>query len=222
MIPFEFMALITALWVIIGAIFIMPHFAERKMTRKGGRIDKLESGFHKRLDRMEKKIPKDIPTMKEIQAERAKTTENLMKFQKSIPKLLIQTVQTEEFETAVKSYEGRMYRAKGIDMAQAQKGIDAAEKIFLEKIQNQDPDHEERNEMLLIVKDSIKIAEDMGYIEEGSTDQKMGVVQGILGIYDRLQRRNNGSGSSSSLRGGYISSPPPNFKGGSELENYYR
>jgi len=242
--------LITIIWVLIGAIKIMPHFADKKVSRKGGKIDKLEQGFHKRLDRIEKNIPKvpkdiptmvgiqaeldkiqnsipkNIPTMKEIQAERKKTTDNLMDFQKAIPNLIIQTVKTKEFAAEVESYtkstEGRMYRAKGIDMANYEKGVDAAQTIFLDKVQNQDPNHQERNEMMLIIRDTIKTAEQAGLIEEGSVDQKMGVVQGVMGIIDKLQARNNGRSSSSPQSGGFLLAPPQLTSGSNELEGYYR
>lgn len=243
MIPFEIMALITAIWVLIGAILVMPHFANKKMTQKGGKIDRLEQGFHKRLDRIEKKLPENLPTLEsiqaledkipknvptmesiraEIQAERKKTTENLQILHKDIPPMFIEVMKTKEFDdqisTIVKQHEGRLWRAKGIDMQQAQKGIDAAEQVFLEKIQNQDPKTQDRSELFMIIRDTIETAEKAGLIEEGSTDQKMGVVQGVMGIVDKLQARNKGQ-SSSPNRGGFL--PPPPRYSGNELD-YYR
>jgi len=252
--------LVTVIWVLIGATLIMPHFAEKKMTRKGGRIDKLESGFHERLNRMQNnidhkvkrleshmerfegkidafpEIPENIPTMAEINRSidhvGKSTVDNINNLQDNLPNLMVKTIQTEEFATAIKSYEGRMYAAKGIELDKIKKltagythGMEAAEKVYIDKIQNGPPD--DRTELTLILKDALQLAEENGYIEEGSTEQKIGLVHGVMKLIDRLQNR--GNTSSPSNGGSLLSSAPSHYQpshsiagGGSELDNYYR
>lgn len=224
--------LLTAIWVLTGAILIMPHFAEKKMTRKGGRIDNLETNFNKRLDSIEEKIPVDIPSMvninKSIDHIGQSTVDNINNLQKNIPQLIIDTIKTDEFHTEIKSYEGRMYAAKGIDIDKFKKltagythGMEAAEKVYIDKIQNGSPD--DRTELTLILRDALQLAEENGFIEEGSTEQKIGLVQGVMRLIDRLQNRGN---TSSPTNGGRFPSTTPSSPlpsgGGSELDTYYR
>lgn len=218
-------------WSIFMAVKVMPIYVDRKVGKPGGTVDRV---ITKAEDRIAAKViakippfppipgvPVDLPTMEDIRVmvsqERAKTTENLNLFQKNIPDLIIQTVQTPQFEAVFKSYEGRMYAAKGIELdkiknltADYTDGMEAAEKVYLDKIQDPEPD--DRTELTLLLKDALRLAEDAGYIEEGSTKQKMGLVHGVLKIIDRLKDRNGGTAT----RGPNLAS------GGNELDNYYR
>lgn len=238
--------LLTGIWVLIGAILIMPHFAEKKMTKKDGKIDKLETNFENRLNHLEDtvtiefrelpKIPGDIPSMKDIQkiidTQRELINKNLATVKDNIldnaPQMMLNAIDSPKFEEKIKQYEGRMYAAKGVDIKKLQAltadythGMEAAEKVYIDKIQNGDPD--DRTEVTLILRDALQLAEDNGYIEEGSTEQKIGLIQGVMRLIDRLSKRGNTS-SYPANGGSLLSSAPSNLPsgGGSELDNYYR
>jgi len=148
-------------------------------------------------------FPGSIPSMGEIKQlvedGRQKTNGNLDQLQRAIPGLIIATLETQEFETLLKQYEGRMYRAKGIDIEDHQKGLEAAEQVYLEKIERDDPN--DRSELKLILKDALQVAADAGYIDPDSVSQKIGMVEGILRIVDRVKKIGSGGSAGTGSTG---------------------
>lgn len=224
--------LITALWVFFGAVFIMPYFVNRKINKEGGTVDtvvdkavnKIKAEIPDPPD-FSKILPQDLPTMAEVN----RSIDHLgSEIHRNIPTLINDYIQSDTFENTFRTFEGRMYRAKGIELDKLKRmnddyvvGMEAAEKVYLSKIQNPDPN--DNSELKFILHDALNIAEQAGFIEEGSTEQKMGLVHGVLQLIERLQ--SHSKNRTSSPLGVTPTHPTFSFKrsnGGSELDNYYR
>lgn len=239
-IPTEVTLLATCIWVFIGAVFIMPYFVNRRVERPKGTVSKIKKEVLDEIDdkfeEMKKEFPKipefpqDIPTLKEVHTAMdnvgVQLTANINNLQDQVPKLVVSALQTPEFETEFKRFEGRMWRAKGVDLEKMQgltldhqKGYDAAKQVYLQKIENPDPN--DKSELKMILFDALKIAEDGGLIDEGSAEQKMGMIHGVLDIVQRLQNRGN-NGNTSSLGAGHSPAPSPLKSQGNEIDSYYR
>lgn len=227
-IPFVAMALITMTWVLIGAVLIMPYFAERKMTRKGGRIDTLETGFHSRLDVIEEKmsdlpvIPDNVPDMNQITKLIEDGRENTVKVLEDVQMRLSKNMRNIDanipihISNGIKSMEGRMYRAKGINKQDHEKGIDAAKEVILHGIE----DPQDQTPIMQIVRHFVQVAADAELIDPENADQKIGLVQGILEGVKMFQNRGESPMGSGVLRSSPGHSSLPSH--GSELDNYYR
>lgn len=158
-------------------------------------ISEITEDISKRIDSIPvPSLPESIPSMEEIRTlvKGAATinADHLEEVRKGMPLMIIQTLQSSEAEALFKSYEGRMYRMKGIDIEDHQKGIEAAQEVYMEKIENDDPtDH---TEIKMILKDALKIAAEGGLIDPENIDQKIGMVEGILRIAKRLKQYQGG------------------------------
>lgn len=261
-IPFVVMALITMTWVLIGAVLIMPHFAEKKMTRKGGRIDTLESGFNTKLDSMETLItarvsdvdvqvaniqsqitasiseldakvdaikfpempviPDNIPDMTQITKLIEDGRENTVKVLEDVQLRLSKNMQhineniPIHISNGIKSMEGRMYRAKGINMQDHEKGIDAAKEVILEGIENK----QDQTPIMQIVRHFVNVAADAELIDPENADQKIGLVQGILEGVKMFQNRGESPMGGNALMSSSGRSSLPSS--GDGMDGYYR
>jgi len=144
-------------------------------------------------------IPENIPDMKKITKLVDDMGEQLNKNM-----CTIDTNIPAHIESGIKKMEGRLYKAKGIDMQAHEKGMDVAKHVMVAEIENPTG---EATPMMQIVRHFVQVAADADLIDPENADQKIGLIQGIIQGIGMLQNRGKAPGNGGGFSPSSLSLP---------------
>lgn len=218
MIPFEIMALITSIWVLVGATLVMPYFSNRKRIKEGLTLDNIKKEVKSTIvEPLTKSLKTDIenflPSTTEIEDSVCKNldmkskeilekvTFDILKLQENIPAIFNNYVVSDQgqevlqktFQEAAKSVMGAIYGEMGVEEKAFKAGMQDAKQWITNAGNGQSPPQRQLRGILTDI---------VGPEMAENLDRKLGALMQLKQVAPELLGKLKGGGGGGGMPSG--------------------